>query len=170
MLRPKKRFVSRMRLPLLLALLGLAARAELVTTHPGLLFRSRDLPNLRARMTPTNDTWVLFKQEVVDPCLRDWHCSSVSEYRTNLYYLSTDSSTGQVITNYYSGWARVQFTDEFGVTHHEGDTNWSSFASAQERPAAPEDDVGDATASWSPRRSRNGSVTARTTVVQAEAA
>jgi hypothetical protein len=95
-------------------------------------------------MSPTNDTWMLFKQEVVDKCLRDWRCSSVSEYRTNLYYLSTDDA-GQVVTNYYSGWVRTQFTDELGVVHHEGDANWANYAYQPEHPAAPEDDLGEST-------------------------
>jgi hypothetical protein len=116
-----------------------------VTTHPRLLFRAEDLPNLRARMAATNDAWVAFKEQVVDKCLRDWKCSSVSEYKTNLFYLSTDAMTGIVTTNYYSGWVRTQFTDEFGQVHNPGDADWGQYASDSERPAAPEDDLGEPT-------------------------
>jgi hypothetical protein len=111
------------------------ASADPIKTHPRLLFRAEDLPNLRARMNPANEAWTTFKTEVVDKCLRDWKCSA---------------------THHYSGppnyqWIRDSFTDEFGVTHlptlPNGDPNpdWGQYSNQSERPAAPEDDVGEPT-------------------------
>lgn len=111
------------------------AWAEPVKTHPRLLIRSEDLPNLRARMTPNNDAWGLFKEQVVDKCLRDWKCSATQHY------------TGA--PNYQ--WVRDSFTDEFGVTHFptlpngQSNPDWHLYENQSERPAAPEDDVGEPT-------------------------
>ncbi|HTI70465.1 MAG TPA: Calx-beta domain-containing protein [Candidatus Limnocylindria bacterium] len=79
-------------------------------------------------MNPTNDVWVLFKQEVVDKCLRDWKCSATQVY---------DAANYQ--------WVRTSFTDENGVIHHPGDADWGQYSNQSERPAAPEDDAGEPT-------------------------
>ncbi len=118
-----------------------SAVAAPVTDHPRLLFRSSDLPALRARMNANNDVWVAFKTEVVDKALRDFKCSSTSEYRLR------DGGTPNNPADDYYDWVRTSFTDENGVLHTENDADWTSgnWSSQAERPAAPEDDVGEAT-------------------------
>ena len=108
----------------------LLAAATPVKSHPRLLFRAEEVPALRARMVATNDVWVSFKQEIVDPALRDWRCSATQVYEP---------------TNYT--WIRTSFTDENGNFHTNTEPGWSSqdFADARARPAAPEDDIGEPT-------------------------
>lgn len=112
-----------------LCLFGSSLLADPVKTHPRLMFRAEDLPALRARMTGSNDAWVAFNTQVAEPCLRDWRCSATHHYAGAPSY----------------EWVRDSFTDENGVLHLPSDADWSSYANARERPAVPEDDVGDPT-------------------------
>lgn len=111
---------------LVLAATSLQA-VEPVKTHPRLLFRAEDLPELRSRMVPTNEVWTLFKEQLVDRYLIEWKCSST-------WVKNADGSI-----------TRTSFTDENGVTHLPtlGDgspnPNWGSIL---QRKAAPEDDTG----------------------------
>lgn len=112
--------------PLLAASPALLA-VEPVKTHPRLLIRAGDLPELRSRMVPSNEVWVAFKEQLVDKYLTEWKCAST--------WVRNENGT---IT-------RTSFTDEFGVTHYptlgDGSANpdWGEFL---QRKAAPEDDTG----------------------------
>ena len=114
---------------LLLSLFFLSAlhATEPVKTHPRLLIRAEDLPELRSRMVPTNDVWITFKSQLVDKYLIEWKCAST-------WVRNADGSI-----------TRLSFTDEFGVTHYptlgNGSPNpdWGSFL---QRKACPEDDTG----------------------------
>lgn len=111
----------------LFASLSLLSAVEPVKTHPRLLFRAEDLPELRSRMTPSNQVWTVFKAQVVDKMLTDWKCSSTWVKNAN----------GSI--------TRTSFTDENGVTIYptlgdgSANPNWGSIL---ERKAAPEDDTG----------------------------
>ena len=119
--------------------------AEPVKTHPRLLFTADDLPALRARMKPVNDdlsvndVWVAFQTNILNRALRDWKCSATSAYALN------NNGTPNNPDDDYSQWVRTSFTDEYGVLHLPGDADWNKWSNQSERPAAPEDDVGEAT-------------------------